>query len=369
MKPTLLGKITLLILAIGVAVGVWRILPKSSPATLIATNNQTSATGPAITIKGRLGGEKEGLLADEQVKSLLKSKYGITVQSERFGSLEMARSSTAGQDFLWPSSQIALEIYKARKAPLISSEVLLNTPLVMYSWAGTTNALLKQGIVQQISGSYYIVDMAKLVSLMTRGAHWKDIGLADFNGPIVVQCTDPSRSNSGMTFACLMAGVLNSGTVPNLAAIPKVQPPLRNFFSRIGYLQPGSGDLFEQYVQQGEGAYPIIVGYENQMIEYALKHPENQAALQKEVRVLYPRPTAWSAHPFIALTANGDRLKQALKDPELQKLAWERHGFRGSAVSENRSIQGFGAIPPRITNVMPLPAPAVAEALVKGLGG
>lgn len=370
MKPTTLGKLTVFIVLIGLAVGVWRIFPKAGPAGRNSTSgNSGSAPAEKIVVRGRIGGEKEGFLADDQVKSLLETKYGITVQSERYGSLEMVRSTVPDQDFLWPSSQIALEIYKNRQAPYKSSEVLLNTPLVMYSWADTTNALIKQHIVQQTQGAFYIVDMTKLVALMTKGAQWKDIGLVDFNGPMVVQCTDPSKSNSGMTFACLLAGVLNGGAVPTRASMPKVLPSLKNFFARIGYLQPGSGDLFEQYVQQGEGAYPIIVGYENQMIEYALQHPENQAALQREVRVLYPRPTIWSAHPFIALTANGNRLKQALQDPDLQKIAWERHGFRGSAVAENRAIKGFGAIPPRITNVMPLPAPAVAEGLVAGLGG
>ena len=42
--------------------------------------------------------------------------------------------------------------------------------------------------------------------------------------------------------------------------------------------------------------------------------------------MLYPVPTVWSAHPYIALNENGARAIDALMDEEIQQIAWEKHG-------------------------------------------
>jgi len=72
----------------------------------------------------------------------------------------------------------------------------------------------------------------------------------------------------------------------------------------------------------------VTVDYENQLIEYSVEHPELREVLLKQINILYPRPTTWATHTMMALNPNGVRLLDALKDPAIQKLAWERHGFR-----------------------------------------
>jgi hypothetical protein len=70
------------------------------------------------------------------------------------------------------------------------------------------------------------------------------------------------------------------------------------------------------------------VGYENQLVEYSLAHQAQQDLLRRQIVLLYPRPTVWSSHALIALTPNGGRLLDALRDDDLQQLAWSHHGFR-----------------------------------------
>lgn len=366
MKITGLGKLAIFLFAIGVAIGIWRSMPKK---TAPLPGAPTPTTQAQVTVAGHIGGEKSGFLDDEDVKKILREKYGLTLNATRVGSIEMVKDSAAGLDFLWPSSEIALEIYKERKAPLRKAEVIFNSPLVLYSWTDTTNALMRQGIVKRVDNSYFIVDLPKLVNLMAQGKKWKDIGLTDFYGPVVVHSTDPKKSNSGLMFAGLTANVLNNGDVVDAAAAKRVQPKLKTFFQRLGYMQTGSGSLFEQFLQMGEGAYPLMVGYENQLVEFGIAHNQYQPVLQKQVRILYPRPTAWSAHPLIALTESGTRLLDALKnDPDLQRLAWEKHGFRSGSLSLTPASRGtWTGMPEKIQSVIPLPPPRVMEQIIAGL--
>jgi hypothetical protein len=134
-------------------------------------------------------------------------------------------------------------------------------------------------------------------------------------------------------------------------------------------MEGSSGDLFRDFLNTGVGANPIIVGYENQMIEYGLEHPEQAQILQQHVRVLYPVPTMWSAHPVIALTDGGRRLLQAFRDPEVQRLAWERHGFRsgvGGMTTDMRTGAAV-AVPARIEAVVPMPGLEVMQRLLSAL--
>jgi len=77
----------------------------------------------------------------------------------------------------------------------------------------------------------------------------------------------------------------------------------------------------------------------------------------------------WASHPFIARTANGKRLMEALRDPEIQKIAWDMHGFRSGlpGVQSNPKDAPIAGIPEHIDSVVDMPAPAVMEAILKAI--
>lgn len=328
------------------------------------------AGGPAITVRGDIGGEKVGLLKDPQLTKILQERYGLTVDYSRSGSIDMINES-AGKDFLWPATQIALEMLREKGTRFEKAEILFNSPVVLYSRGPVTVALMKQGIVEKVGDTYYVVDLPKLVKVINSGTRWKDVGLPELYGKVSVVSTDPTRSSSGTLFAGLLANILNQGEVVDEGSVKAVLPTLKRFFARQGYMQSSSGDLFNQFLQQGIGSFPVIAGYEAQLIEFSIENAQYRDLLRKEITTLYPRPTVWSSHPFIALNANGSRLLAALQDPEIQRLAWERHGFRSGliGVQNDPKVLQVNGVPATVENVIPTPSPRTMERILGALTG
>jgi hypothetical protein len=318
----------------------------------------------AVAVVGRVGGEKRGFLHNPEVQKYLQKRYGITVNAQRYGSVEMVLEPPTGQDFLWPASEVDFEYYRERGGALLQSRNLLHSPLVFYSWDVVTTVLMQHGMVVQRDESYYITDLPKLLTLVETRTSWAELGLPQLYGAVKVLATDPARSNSGNSFAGLLANLLNNGEVVaanDTARLDALLPRVHTLFTRMGFLEHSSGVLWDKFISQGAGAYPLIVGYENQLVEYGVEHSEALELLRQKVRTLYPVPTVWSSHPLIALTANGVRLLEALQDPVLQRLAWERHGFRSGLQGTRNDPQGLPVrgVPTSIEAVLPMPAAAV----------
>ena len=347
----------ILIIVIAVAVG-WQWQRQQRPS--------------AITLTGRVGGEKVGFLNNPEVQTVLKDRYGISVSAQRYGSVEMVTTSPLGQQFLWPASEVNLEYYRERGGQIAQSQNLFHSPIVFYSWDIITDSLVQQGIVEKIGSSYYVVDFSRLIQLVEAKTPWADLGLPQLYGTIKIISTDPSKSNSGNSFAGLLANMFNAGEVvstTNGETLTTILPRLQAFFTRMGFLEHSSGVLWDKFINQGAGAYPLIVGYENQLVEYSIQHPDVLELLRKKVRILYPKPTVWSSHPFIAVEADGQRLLDALKDPEIQQLAWTRHGFRSGLLGSQNDPDVLDVIglPSMIDAVMPLPHATVMEHILQAL--
>jgi hypothetical protein len=152
--------------------------------------------------------------------------------------------------------------------------------------------------------------------------------------------------------------------------LTKILPQLKLFFGRLGYMEQSSADLFQQYLTTGEGAKPLIAGYESQLIEFSAQNEAYRTQLKDRVRILYPRPTVWSSHPLIARDDNGARLLEALKDPQIQDIAWKKHGFRSGlvGVQNDPAAQPVAGIPERIDSVIDMPSPAVMDRVIQELG-
>ena len=322
-----------------------------------------------ITVSGYLGGEKEGLMQDEEVKKILKDKYGITVEYTQAGSIVMIDQDSSDKDYLFPSSQTALELFNQTKSDkLYKSEIVFNSPIVIYTWKPIAEALINNGIVEEKDNSYYIADTSALIKLVTDKKKWSDIGVNDLYGYVTIQSTDPNKSNSGNMFAGLVANIMNNETVVDSSTVDTILPNLKDFFGKIGYMEHSSGDLFEQYLKTGMGAKPMIAGYENQMIEFAIENPNDWNMVKEQVAVLYPEPTVWSSHPLIALNEKGAKLIEAMQDEEIQKIAWEKHGFRtGVNGTINTEVEGFYGIPKNINAVIQMPNPDTMQKIMDGI--
>jgi hypothetical protein len=353
--------ILLLVGLIIVAIKLW---PSSDPVP------QVSSISTA-TVNGIIGG-KAAFLHDPDVIKILNEKYGLTVNFTTVGSIEQIDRCAAGLDFCWPSSQTAGELIQRKFASNpVKSEIIFNSPIVLYTWAPIADALIAQGIVEKTGDAYYVVNFARLIQMIGNGVAWKDIGLPQLYGKVIVFSSDPTHSNTGNSFAGLLANTLNNGQVVDGSSAAAVLPQVEAIFARMGLLPNTTTQLFEQFLALGMGAAPIIVAYESNLIEYGLTHqtPTDQAIIGQQVRTLYPKPTVWSSQPLIALTAGGEHLMAALRDPEIQRLGWEHHGFRSavSGVPNNPNAVGQQGVPASIDSVIQMPRAAVMELIITAL--
>lgn len=354
-QQKLIGALILVLAIAGVL--AWKYLPTyAAPLRTMGEKIGLRDTPPKIEIKGLIGGEKAGLFEDEKMKTIWLSRYGLVAHWKKAGSIEMVSSEPGDNDFLFPSNQLALELFKSHYANrLVKEETVFNSPIVLYSWAPVADALIKTGYVQNVGGVLYITNLKGLIEAVEHKKKWSDLGLDQLFGNVTIYTTDPDKSSSGNLFAGLVATLLSDGDLSDETRLNAVADRVGTFFSRIGYMEGSSKDLFNQYLRMGMGAKPIVAGYEAQMVEFARENPEAWANIQSRIRVLYPAPTVWSAHTVIATSSGGTRLINALNDKDVQALAWTEHGFRtgiAGIVADAKSL-GMPGVPASIDKVVP----------------
>ena len=337
-KPRLAG--LLILLAVILAVALYLLFGGGAPTT---------------ELRGYVGGEKIGMLEDEAVQEVLRKDYRITLDYAKAGSLDMVTADHTGRDFLFPSSQTALEYYEQECGAPVKSEIVFNTPLVLYTHRTVLDALTAAGMVSQQDGCYYM-DMQKLTRALLDGTSWADLGLPQLYGSFAVNTTDPAKSNSGNMFAGLLANIL-AGGVADAGSVGAVLPDLQKIFANLGYMETSSSDLFDQFLKTGMGAKPLVAGYENQLLEFAVENPDDWAQVKDDIVMVYPTPTVWSAHVFIAMDDAATTGIDALMDPQVQRLAWENHGFRTGVSGTETDAAHFGVpfLARQITQVVNVP--------------
>jgi hypothetical protein len=320
-----------------------------------------------VVVDGYLGGEKSGLFDDERFTGAMSKKYGVSIHYKKAGSIDMISAALEGMDYLFPSSYTALELYKQKYGSSYKrAEVVFNSPIVLYTRKTVSEAFKKQGWVHTEEETEYI-DLLQLINAVLTDTKWSDVGLGELYGNMYVISTDPLKSNSGNMFAGLVANMLNNGEVVNGKSLETKEKELKRFFSKLGYLESSSADLFNNFLKTGIGAKPVIVGYESQILEFSIEHPGDWEYVKDDIVVLYPEPTVWSAHPFIALTGNGDRVIDALLEEEIQALAWETHGFRTGIASGQAADKVFDikGVPGQVKKVIQLPNPDTMQKIME----
>lgn len=294
-------------------------------------------------VVGAVGGGKENFLADEEFNKILLEKYKIELKAEdwsnnRLVKDELVAKRTSGKEYPYDFAFFSDErFYTYYKKPAAESEVprkridkggiLLSTPVVIYSWAEVCDVLIAQGIVVERNGVYYISDMNKLLSYVSEGKEWKDIGLTDTFGKINIMSTDPTTSSPGATYYGLLAVIMQNGFIDE-GNVDQVLPKLKSFYQLSGFMNDTPADLFDMYMRVGRGGYPLVVDYEKSMIDFANNNPEAYQQVRDKVRILYPEPTVWNSHCMVAFNDKGSRLFAAFNDPDIRDIAWTKYGFR-----------------------------------------
>jgi len=328
-----------------------------NPGSGTAPNSSYSAPpGNLLTIAGYVGGEKIQLLQNENFRRILADKYHLAIKPTKAGSIEMASGADlTGKDFIWPSNDFAVKLFRDGNRKAGKDQIIFNSPLVIYTGWNIADGLIKQGIVEKRREGYFIVNFQKLLTMIVERKTWRDIG-QDFDGKIMIRCTDPTKSNSGNMFAGLVANTLNNGEVVDETSVESVLPKTKQLFARLGMMETSSGDIFRNFLTTGT-RNSMVIGYESQIVEFIVANPKSRKLIQDTVCVLYPEPTVWSSHPIVSLNDRGDRLIEAMMDEEVQRLAWNEHGFRSGLAEirvDKHAVQ-LDCIAEEIQVVTPLP--------------
>lgn len=340
-------------------------------AVILSTKDagKLRADRAVLIVRGLVGSEKEPYLRDPRVLDELR-KNGIDLRIETAGSRAMtARTDLATYDFAFPagapSGQRLKTIVKAKDVytPFF-------TPMTVASWKPIAQILIANGYVRRDGDTYVIVNVPGLFAAETGGKRWRELKASSaypVNKSVLISTTDPRKSNSGAMYAALASYILNGGAiVSDRGQIARIQPQLNGLFLRQGYEESSSAGPFDDYVQIGMGKTPLVMIYESQFAEYALAHPKDR---NRDMVLLYPRPTIYTKHTFVPITERGDKLGQLLSTNEvLQHLAVE-HGFRVQDTAYTRDyFQKNGLkLPEQLIDVVDPPSYEFLDAMIVGI--
>ena len=322
-------------------------------------------TNKVDEIYGAVGGGKEDLLADEEINKIFAKKYKFKFVQDSWSNGKTVKESLVRKDgskydLAFFSDQRYYDYFKttpkADEAPrdyVIDGDLVLNTPIVIYSWAEVTDALIKENIVTVKNDVYYITDMNKLINYILNGKKWSELGL-DIYGQVNIGSTDPVTSSPGATYYGLLLSIMAGGDVNNVS-IKEALPKLKEFYLKSGYMNNTPADLFSMFLKTGMGAKPMIVDYEKSVIDFANANPDGWNQVKDKIRILYPTPTIWNSHCIAAFNENGKKLLEAFNDKEVAQKSWERYGFRVGTTGGNYDVSKISGtikgIPQEITSV------------------
>ncbi len=332
------------------------------------TNNSSEISLQGLTtVYVATGGGKEDFIADEDVVKIMREKYKLNVVYDSWSNGKLIvkplvrEDNVTKYDAMFCSDQRFYDYYKvaadktkgeADRYTVLQGGLTLNTPIVIYSWKEVVDGLQNQGIVTEQNGVYYISDMNKLIESILAGKKWSDVGLSQLYGNINIASTDPVTSSPGATYYGLLLSIMCESQV-NAESVATNLPKLKEFYIKSGYMNNTPADLFERYLKTGMGGEPMIVDYEKSIIDFANSNPDGFAQVKDNIRVLYPTPTIWNSHCIASFTEAGNEFYKAFEDPEIQKIAWERYGFRTGITGGSYDVSKFGiGVPQSISSTV-----------------
>lgn len=330
-------------------------------------NNGNELNKNLDTVYVATGGGKEDFITDEEVVKIMEDKYNLNVVYDSWSNGKLVlnplvrKDNKTKYDAMFCSDQRFYDYYKvaadktkgeADRYTVLNGGLTLNTPIVIYSWGKVVDSLVKENIVTEKEGVYYITDMNKLLQYILAGKKWSDIGLEELYGNINIASTDPVTSSPGATYYGLLLSIMCGGTVTD-DGVQTNLPKLKEFYQKSGYMNNTPADLFERYLKTGMGGEPMIVDYEKSIIEFANENPDGYNQVKDDIRVLYPTPTIWNSHCIATFDDAGNKFYKAFDDANIQQIAWSKYGFRTGITGGSYDVSSFGiGIPKTITSTV-----------------
>ena len=313
------------------------------------------------TVRGVIGSEKSPFFADQRVKDAFAS-HGLRVEVDSRGSREMATNVPLDRyDFAFPgSTQAAERVRRARVAT--STQAPFWSPVAVATFTPIADLLAAEGVARRAPAGHWVLDLGRYLDLAKRDVRWDQLkGNVAYPArrDVLVTTTHPGDSNSAGVYAWLALHQLGGGA--------KALDEVVGLFTDQGGMERSTEDPFEKYLSQGLNYAPLVLVYEAQYIDAG-----QAGTLPRNATLLYLSPTTPSAHTVVAFDAAGDQVGQLLAtDGELIRLAAE-HGFRTADEATIAPVlakvpAGGAALPAKVTDIVPAPAPEVVDSLLTSL--
>ena len=283
------------------------------------------------TVHGVVGSEKEAFFEDPDVVKAF-AKHGLDVEVVTSGSWRMAElPDLAENDFAFPASPIAAEHITEHVEGSIATHEPFFSPMAIATFEPIMAVLAKNGIADD-EGGVWTIDMGRYLDLVEQGTRWSGLdqeGLAAPYEPdrnVFITSTDIRSSNSAGMYLALAAYVLNGNSVISSEAdADRYLDALSKLFTQQGYTDASSAGPFEDYLNLGIGAVPMVMVYEAQFLEAQTHVPSR---IGEGMVLAYPDPTIFSTHTGVTFSDSGEQVMRLLEtDPQLAALL-ARHGYR-----------------------------------------
>lgn len=313
-----------LLLIVGVGLGI---------ATSIHTGPSTPAT---VTLSGLIGSEKQPFFEDQKVIDAL-ARGGFVVKVQTAGSREIANSDLSKQDFAFPAGVPAAQEIK-NDHPGSTIYQPFYTPMAIASWKPIVDLLTAAGVAHQRNG-YVALDMDAFMKMVQNGTRWTDLPnntAYPVNKSILITSTDPRTSNSAAMYLSLASYVANGDNiVASDADVAKVMPIVSPLFLKQGFVENSTEVPFDDYLVQGMGKSPMVMIYESQ---YITQEAANNGSITPDMELMYPEPTIFSKHTFVALDDDARRLGDFLMNDQGIRALEVQYGFRTSDIGAFQSF-------------------------------
>jgi uncharacterized caspase-like protein len=300
--------------------------PAPPPTLASAAGTARMAAG---ALEGIIGVDSEAFFRDPRVLERLKA-LGVELAAQAVPSREIpAKLDPRVHGFAFVTGA-SLAAHIAEKTAARRSFTPFHSPLVLASWQRVAEVLAPSGIVAREAEGYWSVNLRRLDEWMLEGRRWISLPGAErfpSSQPIRVTTADPRKSSSAASYIALQAFLANGDDVPDEdEEVARSVPKLKPLFAHQGVRQATSVDVFNDYLELGPGAMPLVLVDEAEFVGRWLR---GEFAATERL-LLYPRPGIFAKRVWVALSEPAERAGRLLReDSELQRLAGE-HGFRAA---------------------------------------
>lgn len=361
MRLTPMGRLAVLLVALGTAVGGWRIWQQQA-GTGGGGGKSTGGSWklPRLPFVGGNGGDgggngdillitsatKKGWLMDEIEKFNKSNGDGYRVTTKFIETREAMHAILDGKQrpVLWsPSSSIwanrLAQVWMARNgSTLISVEdpwsyhVFMRSPMLFL----TTRA--KVNFLRPILGGPACWQQVRDLSMGRRRVPW---------GTFKFSVADPINANSGMlTLGMILLDYSRRmgqmGAMERVAGSSGFGGHLKELGHSLIYDTPaakGSSTLLQAFLEDTEH-YDFITTYESSALDAVAQHPN--------LAVIYPDPTVVSEHTVCRLSSGWVSPQQAAGAKAFMQFLGSKASLEDGVQSNLRPLQSGVAIPPAI---------------------